>query len=61
MINIGMNIGALPITGVPLPFMSYGGSSMLVYWMLIGLVLSVQKYKLSQGTIFMKDSQDIFG
>jgi rod shape determining protein RodA len=61
MINIGMNIGALPITGVPLPFMSYGGSSMLVYWILIGLVLSIQKHKLSQGTIFMKDSQDIFG
>jgi rod shape determining protein RodA len=61
MINIGMNIGMLPITGVPLPFMSYGGSSMLVYWILIGLVLSIQKYKLSQGTIFMRDSQDIFG
>lgn len=61
MINIGMNIGVLPITGVPLPFMSYGGSSMLVYWILIGLVLSVQKHKLSQGTIFMKDNQDIFG
>lgn len=60
-INIGMNIGLLPITGVPLPFMSYGGSSMLVYWILVGLVLSVQKHKLSQGTLFMKDSQDIFG
>jgi rod shape determining protein RodA len=56
-----MNIGVLPITGVPLPFMSYGGSSMLVYWILIGLVLSIQKHKLSKGTIFMKDFQDIFG
>jgi rod shape determining protein RodA len=61
MINIGMNIGLLPITGVPLPFMSYGGSSMIVYWVLIGLVLSIQKHKLSQGTIFMRDNQDIFG
>jgi cell division protein FtsW (lipid II flippase) len=60
-INIGMNIGFLPITGVPLPFISYGGSSMLVYWILIGLVLSIQNHKLSQGTIFMKDTQDIFG
>lgn len=60
-INIGMNIGLLPITGVPLPFMSYGGSAMLVYWTLIGLVLSIQKHKLSQGTIFMRDNQDIFG
>jgi rod shape determining protein RodA len=60
-INIGMNIGVLPITGVPLPFMSYGGSSMLSYWILIGLVMSIQTHKLSQGTVFMKDSQDIFG
>lgn len=60
-INIGMNIGLLPVTGVPLPFMSYGGSSMLVYWILIGFVLSIKNYQLSQGTIFMRDSQDIFG
>jgi rod shape determining protein RodA len=60
-INIGMNIGLLPITGVPLPFMSYGGSSMLVYWILIGFVLSVQNHQLSPGSIFMKDNQDIFG
>lgn len=60
-INIGMNIGLLPVTGVPLPFMSYGGSSMLVYWILIGLVLSIQNHKMSTGTIFMKDNQDIFG
>lgn len=60
-INIGMNIGLLPVTGVPLPFMSYGGSSMLVYWILIGFVLSIQNYQLAQGTIFMKDNQDIFG
>jgi len=60
-INIGMNIGLLPITGVPLPFMSYGGSAMLAYWILIGLVLSIQKHKLSPGTIFMRDNQDIFG
>lgn len=60
-INISMNIGVLPVTGIPLPFMSYGGSSMLVYWTLIGLVLSVKNHKLSQGTIFMKENQDILG
>lgn len=60
-INIGMNIGVLPVTGVPLPFMSYGGSSMLTYWILIGLVLSIQNHQLSQGTVFMKDNNDIFG
>lgn len=59
-INVGMNLGIMPITGVPLPFMSYGGSSMVLYWILIGFILSVQNYQLSKGTIFMKDSQDIF-
>ncbi len=39
--NIGMNIGIMPITGIPLPLFSYGGSSMLTNMMAIGLVLSV--------------------
>lgn len=36
-----MTIGLLPITGVPLPFISYGGSSMLTNMMIIGLILNV--------------------
>ena len=36
--NVGMNLGLLPVTGLPLPFISYGGSSMLVSWVAIGLV-----------------------
>ncbi|RBW69952.1 FtsW/RodA/SpoVE family cell cycle protein [Bacillus taeanensis] len=39
--NIGMTIGLLPITGIPLPFVSYGGSSLLTYMIAIGLVLNV--------------------
>ncbi len=39
--NIGMTIGLLPITGVPLPFVSYGGSSLLTNLILIGLLLNV--------------------
>ena len=39
--NMGMNIGLMPITGITLPFMSYGGSSMLVYFMSLALVLNV--------------------
>lgn len=39
--NIGMSMGLLPITGIPLPFISYGGSSMLTNMIAIGLVMSV--------------------
>ncbi len=40
-LNIGMNIGIMPITGIPLPFFSYGGSSLITYFILIGLVKNV--------------------
>ena len=39
--NIGMCIGLLPITGIPLPFISYGGSSMLTNFIAIGICESV--------------------
>ncbi|WP_026561072.1 FtsW/RodA/SpoVE family cell cycle protein [Metabacillus halosaccharovorans] len=40
--NIGMTIGLLPITGLPLPFVSYGGSSLATYMVAIGIVLNVR-------------------
>ena len=36
-VNISMNIGLLPIVGVPLPFISYGGSSLLIWFFMMGL------------------------
>jgi rod shape determining protein RodA len=39
--NIGMNLGIMPVTGVPLPFVSYGGSSMFATWIGIGLLLNI--------------------
>ncbi len=39
--NVGMNIGLMPITGIPLPFISYGGSAMLTNFVGLGLLLSV--------------------
>ncbi|HCH60679.1 MAG TPA: rod shape-determining protein RodA, partial [Leuconostoc lactis] len=39
--NIGMNIGLLPLTGIPLPFISQGGSSLLGNLIGIGLILSI--------------------
>jgi rod shape determining protein RodA len=45
--NIGMTIGIMPITGIPLPFMSYGGSALLTMCISIGLVLSVHMRRFS--------------
>jgi len=39
--NIGMSIGLMPITGIPLPFLSYGGSSMLTNLIAVGIILSI--------------------
>ena len=44
--NIGMTLGIMPITGIPLPFMSSGGSAMVVFFALIGLVLNVEMRRL---------------
>ena len=40
-VNSGMNMGVLPVTGIPLPLVSYGGSSLVVMLASIGLVLNV--------------------
>lgn len=45
--NIGMSLGIMPVTGIPLPFMSYGGSSILVAFILAGLVLNVHMRRFS--------------
>ncbi len=40
-VNVGMNVGVMPVTGIPLPLMTYGGSSVLATFMAIGLLQSV--------------------
>ena len=42
-INVGMNIGITPVVGIPLPFLSYGGSSLLVNMILLGIVLNIYR------------------
>lgn len=44
-VNIGMNIGLLPVTGLPAPLLSYGGSSLLSVSLALGLLLSVYRRK----------------
>ena len=39
--NIGMTIGILPITGITLPFISYGGSSLISYMLIVGIILNI--------------------
>jgi rod shape determining protein RodA len=41
-VNIGMTVGLVPITGIPLPFVSYGGSSLVISALSVGLLLSVR-------------------
>lgn len=45
--NVGMNLELLPVTGVPLPFVSYGGSSMMALWLGIGIILNLDSTKRS--------------
>lgn len=42
-VNMGMVMGLLPVVGVPLPFMSYGGSAMLMGWIAVGLLQSIHR------------------
>lgn len=49
--NIGMTIGLLPISGIPLPFISYGGSSLITSFVCIGLLINISSKR--QKTIFV--------
>jgi len=40
--NVGMNVGLMPVTGIPLPLISYGGSAIIVFYAAVGLVLNVE-------------------
>ncbi|MEK7530197.1 MAG: putative lipid II flippase FtsW [Patescibacteria group bacterium] len=44
-VNIGAMLGLLPITGIPLPFVSYGGTSMVVLLGAVGIVLNISRYR----------------
>jgi rod shape determining protein RodA len=44
LVNIGMNLGLMPVTGIPLPFMSYGGSHLIIEFASLGILMSMKSY-----------------
>ncbi len=46
-IHVGMNIGVMPVTGLPMPFMSYGGSHLLNEYLMLGIINGMRKYALA--------------
>ncbi|MGO9077161.1 MAG: FtsW/RodA/SpoVE family cell cycle protein, partial [Terriglobales bacterium] len=42
LVNVGMVVGFMPVTGIPLPLMSYGGSSVLFMFLALGIVMNVR-------------------
>jgi rod shape determining protein RodA len=55
LINIGMNIGIFPVTGIPLPFMSYGGSHLITEFAALGMLMSTRRYSRSAHRDDMKN------
>ena len=58
-VNVGMNIGLLPVTGVTLPFMSYGGSHLVTEFLALGILMGQRKY--SRSTHADVTSQELLG
>ncbi|MAJ97316.1 MAG: rod shape-determining protein RodA [Parcubacteria group bacterium] len=56
-VHIGMNIGLLPVTGVTLPFMSYGGSHLLIEFAALGMIMGMSRYS---RTVHRDDAQREF-
>jgi len=46
-VHVGMNIGIMPVTGLPLPFLSYGGSHLLTEFMGLGILMGMRSYSLA--------------
>lgn len=44
LINVGMNMGIMPVTGIPLPFVSYGGSHILISFSMLGILMGMRRY-----------------
>jgi rod shape determining protein RodA len=59
-INLGMNLGLLPVTGIPAPFLSYGGSSLLSLFLAFGMLESIYRSRRpSLGTAFTLEQSSL--
>ncbi len=54
-INVGMNMGLMPVTGIPLPFVSYGGSHMLICFAALGILMGMRRYSRPASRDLMKN------
>ena len=54
--NVGMSIGLLPLTGIPLPFISQGGTALLGNMMGVGLIMSMRYH--SRSYMFYEEDED---
>lgn len=59
-VNVGMNVGLLPVTGITLPFMSYGGSSLLSLFIGLGILFSFKRYERRVDYNYMRNVSDEF-
>jgi len=55
LVHIGMNVGVMPVTGITIPFMSYGGSHLLVTFVALGILMSMRRYSSSVHKDSMKN------
>ena len=58
MIHIGVNIRLLPTTGMTLPFLSYGGSSIISISIMSGIILNLTKRKITEWKIYWFQQED---
>ena len=54
-VNVGMNMGVLPVTGITLPFVSYGGSHLLISFLALGILSSMRRDNRSVHKDMMKN------
>jgi len=55
LVNVGMNIGIMPVTGITFPFMSYGGTNLLTLFVSLGILMGMRRYRRSAHKEMMKN------